>query len=133
MPECAKLQRKPGRRGLLITSLKTLTGPNSCSRGSLCPCTLGTARVPASQAAEPPSHSTLTGAELPQAKMSYFYLHRVTLVVSDSLQPCRLCPASLLHQGGGSPGKNTGIVLANTGCHTLLEHYISYCPSRQLP
>jgi len=24
-------------------------------------------------------------------------------------------------------------VLANTGCHTLLEHYISYCPSRQVP
>ena len=24
-------------------------------------------------------------------------------------------------------------VLANTGCHTLLEHYISYCPSHQVP
>ena len=24
-------------------------------------------------------------------------------------------------------------VLANTGCHTLLEHYISCCPSCQLP
>ena len=24
-------------------------------------------------------------------------------------------------------------VLANTGCHTCLEHYISCCPSRQLP
>ena len=24
-------------------------------------------------------------------------------------------------------------VLANTGCHTLLEHYISCCPSHQLP
>ena len=24
-------------------------------------------------------------------------------------------------------------VLANTGCHTLLEHYISCCPSRQPP
>jgi len=23
--------------------------------------------------------------------------------------------------------------LANTGCHTLLEHYISCCPGRQLP
>ena len=24
-------------------------------------------------------------------------------------------------------------ILANTGCHTLLEHYISCCPSHQLP
>ena len=24
-------------------------------------------------------------------------------------------------------------ILANTGCHALLEHYISCCPSRQLP
>ena len=24
-------------------------------------------------------------------------------------------------------------VLANTGCHTCLEHYISCCPNRQLP
>ena len=36
--------------------------------GSLCPCTLGATRVPTSQAAAPPSRSTLTGAELPQAK-----------------------------------------------------------------
>ena len=33
-------------------------------------CALGAARVPASQAAAPPSCSTLTGAELPQAKKS---------------------------------------------------------------
>ena len=24
-------------------------------------------------------------------------------------------------------------VLANTGCHTLLEHYIPFCPSHQFP
>ena len=24
-------------------------------------------------------------------------------------------------------------ILANTGCHTFLEHYIPFCPSRQLP
>ena len=33
---------------------------------------------------------------------------------------------------GGSPGKNTGRYWP-MGCHTLLEHYISYCPSCQLP
>ena len=66
-------------------------------------------------------------------KKSCVYARRVASIMSDALQPCRLCLTSLLHQGGGSPGKNTGIVLANTGCHTLLEHYISYCPSHQLP
>ena len=42
-------------------------------------------RVPLSQAAVPPSCSTLTGAELPQTKKSYLYACRVALVVSDSL------------------------------------------------
>ena len=41
---------------------------NSCGGGSLWPCTLGATRVPASQAAAPPSRSALAGAELPQAK-----------------------------------------------------------------
>ena len=31
----------------------------------------------------------------------------------------------------GSPDKNTSI-LSSTGCHSLLEHYISCCPSHQL-
>ena len=66
-------------------------------------------------------------------KMSCVYAHRVASVMSDALQPCRLCPVSLLHQGGGSPGKNPGTVLANAGCHTLLEHSISCCPSHQPP
>ena len=34
--------------------------------------------------------------------------------------------------GGGSPGKNTGVYWP-IGFHTLLKHYISCCPSRQLP
>ena len=38
------------------------------SWGSLCPCMLGTIRVPTSQAAAPPSCSTVTGAELPQER-----------------------------------------------------------------
>ena len=44
--------------------------PGTEESGSPCPCTLGAARVPTSQAAVPPSCSTLTGAELPQAKKS---------------------------------------------------------------
>ena len=38
-------------------------------------------------------------------KKSCIYMRRVTLVVSDSLRPCRLWPARLLCQGGDSPGK----------------------------
>ena len=64
-------------------------------------------RVPASQAASPPSHSTLTGAELPQARKSCIYAGRVASFMSNSLHPCRLWPARLLCQEG-SPGKNTG-------------------------
>ena len=58
---------------------------------------------------------------------------RVALVVSDSLRPCRLWPARLLCQGGGCSWQEYWSVLASTGCHTLLEHYISCYPSRQLP
>ena len=73
---------------------------NSCGGGSPCPCTLGTARVPASQAAVPSSHSALTGAELPQLKCSLASLplqgcfHHVPLFVI-----CRLWPARLLCWG----------------------------------
>ena len=43
---------------------------------------------------------------------------RVALVPSASLRPWRLWPARLLCRRGGTPGKNTGVFLANTGCHT---------------
>ena len=57
---------------------------------------------------------------------------RVPLVVSSSLPPCRLWPAKLLCKGRFSRQEYWS-VLGNTGCHTLLEHYISCCPSCQLP
>ena len=59
------------------------------------------------------------------------FVHRVTL--SDSLPPCRLWPARLLSQGGGLSRQEYWNLSANTGCHTLLEHYISCCPNCQLP
>ena len=40
------------------------------------------------------------------------------------------CQSSL---SGGLARKEYWSVLANTGCHTLLEHCISCCPSLQLP
>ena len=53
-----------------------------------------------------------------------------SVVVSDSLRPYRL-QVSL--SGRVFSREAYWSVLANTGCHTLLEHYISCCPSRQLP
>ena len=58
-------------------------------------------------------------------------MHRVTLVMSNSLWPCRLWRARLLYQGGFSRQEYWS-VLVNTGCHTLLEHYISCCHSCHL-
>ena len=58
---------------------------------------------------------------------------RVTSVVSDSLQPCRLWPARLLCWGRGFSRQEYWSILVNTGCPTLLEHYISCCPSHQTP
>ena len=66
-------------------------------------------------------------------KMSCIYACRVTSVVSNSLWPCRLWPARLLYQGGVFSRQEYWSILANFGCHTLVEHYISCCPSRQLP
>ena len=65
--------------------------------------------------------------------MSCVYAHRVALVMSDSLCPFRLWPASLLCQGEGFSRQEYWSLLTNTGCHTLLEHYISCCPSHQHP
>ena len=66
-------------------------------------------------------------------RKSCVYMLRVSLVLSDSLRPCRLWPARLLCQGGGCSWQEYWSVLASTGCHTLLEHYISCCPSCQIP
>ena len=55
-------------------------------------------------------------------KKSCAYTHRVASVMSSSLWPCRLWLARLLCQQSSSD-KNTGALLANTGCRTLLEHW----------
>ena len=87
------------------------------------------------QAAAPPSHSTLTEEELPQAKkkkkkilclcmhgrLSHFQFFATLWTVAYSL----LCRRGFSRQEYQS-------LLANTGCHNLLEHCISCCPSHQL-
>ena len=73
------------------------------------PCTLGTARVPASQAAAPPSQSVLTGAELPRGEKSLVFMR--TALLRSCSTPCDPVdwPARLLCQRWGSPGKTTGV------------------------
>ena len=66
-------------------------------------------------------------------KESCIYACRVASVVSNSLWPCRLWPARFLCQRGGFFTKEYSSVLASTCCNTLLEPYISCCPSHQLP
>ena len=60
------------------------------------------------------------------------YACRVTSVMSNSLRHCGLWLARLLCRVGFSRQEYWS-VLANTGFHSLLEHYISCCPSCQLP
>ena len=137
VPEWAELWRKTGQKGLLITSYNRLKKDSN------------RAITPVAGAVHVPAHLVLAGS--PQAKQlcqlhahlslgqscyrqkkCCVDMHRVTLVVFDSLQPCRLWPARLLCQGGGFFRQEYWSVLANTDCHTLLEHYISCCPSLQL-
>lgn len=130
------LRRKASQRGLQIASYNRLKekfgqGLNSCSGGTPSPCTLGTARVPASQATVPPSCSTLTRAELPRPKYSSVFALSFASGLSDSFLPWRLWQDSL--SGRGFSMQESWSVLANTDCHALLEHYISRCPYCQTP
>ena len=79
-------------------------------------------------------HAQLSsGQNCYRQRKSCIYACRVILVVSDSLQPCRPWPSRLLCQGKGFSRQEYWSILANIGCHTLLEHCISCCPSCQPP
>ena len=136
MPEQAELWRKTSLRGLRLPATRGWKKDSekiiTPAPEAVCPCILGTARVPASQAVAPHTQLSL-GQSCHKQNMSCIYGHRVTLVVSDSLQPCRLWPARLLCQGRRVSRQAYWSILANTCCHTLLEHYVSCCPSHQLP
>ena len=81
------------------------------------------------------------GQSCHRQKMSCVYACRVASVVSTVCGPLRLfvalcdslCPARLLCQRGRFYRQEYWSILANTGRHTLLEHYISCCPSCQPP
>ena len=107
-------------------------GHTSCSGGSSCPCTLV---MPGSPQAKQLHllHGQLSLGQSCHRQESCVYVLRVTSVLSDSLWPCRLWPSRLLCQGGQFSRQEHWSVLANAGCHTLLEHYISCSPSCQPP
>ena len=141
MPEWVELQIKTGQRDLLIWSQATRGLKKDYDRAI----TPGAEAVhvpahfvpPGSSQAKQPCHlhaqlSWKQSCHRQKKKKSCVYTCRVTLVVSNSLWPCRLWAARLLCQGGFSRQEYWS-VLANTGCRTLLEHCISCCPSRQLP
>ena len=113
MTEWAELQRTTGQRGL-IASYNRLKKDSDWTI------------TPVAEAFHVPVHLAPPGS--PQAKQlchlhaqlslgqschrqkkSCVYAHRVASVVFDSLQPCRLWPARILCQKGGSLGKNTRV------------------------
>ena len=107
-------------------------GHNSCKGGSLCPCTVGAARVPASQAAAPPSCQPSLGQSC----------HRQTRTLRLCMQGhfCSVCLFVTLWTvacQASLPGELSRLeywsIQANTGCHTLLEHCNSCCLSWPLP
>ena len=124
------------QRGLLVASYKRLEKDSDRA----IPPVAEAVRVPAHLA--PPEspqakqlrhlHTQLSpGQSCHRQKMSCVYARWATSVVANSLRPCRLWPARLLCQRGFSRQEYWSI-LANTGCHTLLELSISCCPSCQL-
>ena len=138
-PLCAwmgRIARETGQRGLLIASYQRLEqrlwlGHNPAGRQS-CPCTLGVARLPTSQAATPPSCQSHWGRAA-TGKKSFVSVCAGSLWSCLTLWSCRLWLFRLLCQGGGFSRQEHWSILANTGCHTLLEHFISCCPGRQIP
>jgi len=93
-------------------------------------------QCPASQAAVPPSCWTLTGAELPQAKKKkkkelHLHMQGHFSHVQFFANPWIVAYQASLSEGFSR--QKYWSILANTGCHTLLEHYISCCPNRHFP
>ena len=138
MPEWAELWRKTGQRGLLIASYKRLKKDSdraliTAVEAVHVPIHLA---PPGSLQAKQPCHlhaQLLLEQSCTGKKKSCIYVCRVASVVSNSLWPCRLWPARLPWQEGDFSKQEYWSLLANTGCHTLLEHYISCCPSCQFP
>ena len=123
--------RSPATRGLKKDSDRAITPAVEavCAPAHLTPPGSPQAKQLHHLHAQPP-----LGQSCHRQKKSCACAHRVTLVVSNSLPSCRLWAARLLCQGRRFFSRQEHwSLLANTGCHALLEHYISCCPSHHLP
>ena len=133
-----ELWENTGQRSLLIARYKRLKKKKDSDR----------AVTPAADAVCVPAHLVPPG-HCPPSNCATFTLNshwgravrqnNLASVHAASLRPClTLCDPVICGlpgfsvREGSSPGKNTGAVLASTGCHALLEHYISCCPNRHL-
>ena len=125
--------KRPSCRQLQEARNKLWWGHNSCGGGSLCPCMLGAASGPRAKH-QCHLHTPLSlGQICHRQEESCVYAWRVTSVVSYSLRPCRLWPVRLLCWGREFSRQENRSVLANSGCHTLLDHFFPCCPSSQPP
>ena len=104
--------------------------------------------TPAVEAVRVPAHSAPPGSPRPSSCATFTLgsswgraatgKEGLASMHAGSLQSCpTLCDpgdcARLLCQGGGFSRQEYWCVLAKTDCNTLLEHYISCCPSSQPP
>ena len=136
VPEQAELRRKTGQRGLLITSCKRL---EKDSDG---------ATAPAAEAVRVPSHSAAPGS--PQAKQLRHLQAQASLGQSCHRQkspgsvhagslgsfPTLCDPTDCVLPGfsdSGASRQQHWSVLANNGCHTLLETVFPVAPAGNSP
>ena len=137
MPEWAKLQRITRHRSLLMQATRGWKKDSD------------RAMTPAAEAVRVPAHLVLPGS--PQVKKLYHIHDQLSLGKSckkemqkvlhlcvqgrfSSVQlfsTCTLWPAMLLCQEELFSGQEYWSLFVSTGCQTLLEHYISCCPSHQ--
>ena len=127
--------KRPPDRSPAVRGLERLWwARTSCGGGNPCPCAFGAPWVPASQQ-RCHLHAQLSlGQSCHSHKKSCVCVCRDASVMSGSLQPCRLRAVFQASMSGkGFSRQEYWSISANTGCHTLLEHCISFCLSHQLP
>ena len=134
MPEWAELWIKTGQRGLLIANYKRLIKKDS---DRAITSVADAVHVPA-QLAPPGSPQAKQWCDLHVQLLLGQSCYRQKKVLRLCKQGCfgsvQLCdPVDCGLPGFSVSRQEYWSILANIGCHTLLEHYITCCPSRQLP
>ena len=137
MPEWAELWRKTGQRGLPIARYKRLKKKDSDRAVNLA---VEAVCVPA-ELVPPGSLQAKKLRHLHARPLLGQSCHRQRSLASKHAGLLRSCPTLCNAVDCGLPDfsfrgfsrQEYWSVLADTGCHTLLKHCISCCPSCQLP